>query len=530
MFLLVFSIFSFFLFVSFSHWFSLLFLLPFSRFLFVSLSLFPPLVFFLSIFCSLSARLIFPLLPLCPFPLFLSSSFVSVSFPLPSSPLLAASSSFWSVLTPLCCAPLRSVSLSPFLSWLSSLSFSSVYFASFSASSSSRPCSCPPPHLRPSFYLLGVFLFCFLDFVLFLCLAPSSFFSSSSLSRFPSCAPSVSYSVVSSFGSDAFHPPPGFPPLPPPPGFRSSSSSGSSPLHAYSFISVSASRWFSSAHPLVCLSCSAAWPASILSSSSSALFLLFSCGFRFVFSFVGASLVFFITGALMLSIGGVPFHKCLSAFCPPLFSDASRDFFSGSSAFSPLFVRLPLLPFLRSSCGYLFGPFSYGVFSFSSSSFGGFGLLHSPAYSSPSACSCLCSLGVHCTSDLPSSGVSIGWGGCMRWVLRRCCLRLLQVFLLSPLPRHFCLCLILQFLLPLFLLSSLRVLSSCLFSLAFVFLDVACLFCSWLGLSSAGFCGSLFTCGALPGAPLFSAASVLLCSSWLLCGSLWLCLSAVWDF
>ena len=54
----------------------------------------------------------------------------------------------------------------------------------------------------------------------------------------------------------------------------------------------------------------------------------------------------------------------------------------------------------------------------------------------------------------------------------------------------------------------LRVLSSCLFSLAFVFLDVACLFCSWLGLSSAGFCGSLFTCSALLGAPLFSAASV----------------------
>ena len=41
--------------------------------------------------------------------------------------------------------------------------------------------------------------------------------------------------------------------------------------------------------------------------------------------------------------GGVPFHKCLSAFCPPLFSDASRDFSSSSSAFSPLFVRLPLL-------------------------------------------------------------------------------------------------------------------------------------------------------------------------------------------
>ena len=37
---------------------------------------------------------------------------------------------------------------------------------------------------------------------------------------------------------------------------------------------------------------------------------------------------------------------------------------------------------------------------------------------------------------------------------------------------------------------------------------MACLFCSWLGLSSAGFSGSLFTCGALPGTPLLSAASV----------------------
>ena len=87
-------------------------------------------------------------------------------------------------------------------------------------------------------------------------------------------------------------------------------------------------------------------------------------------------------------------HKCLSAFCSPLFS-------------VPLVISpLAFLPFLRSSCGYLFCPFSYGVFSFSTSSFSGFGLLHSPAYSSPSACS----LGVPGTSVLPSSGVSIGWG------------------------------------------------------------------------------------------------------------------------
>ena len=64
-------------------------------------------------------------------------------------------------------------------------------------------------------------------------------------------------------------------------------------------------------------------------------------------------------------------HKCLSAFCPPLFS-------------VPLVISpLAFLPFLRSSCGYLFCPFSSGVFTFSTSSFGGFGLLHSPAYSLP---------------------------------------------------------------------------------------------------------------------------------------------------
>ena len=39
-------------------------------------------------------------------------------------------------------------------------------------------------------------------------------------------------------------------------------------------------------------------------------------------------------------------HKCLSAFCPPLFS-------------VPLVISpLAFLPFLRSSCGYLFCPFS----------------------------------------------------------------------------------------------------------------------------------------------------------------------------
>ena len=53
----------------------------------------------------------------------------------------------------------------------------------------------------------------------------------------------------------------------------------------------------------------------------------------------------------------VVLHKCLSAFCSPLFSVPN--------VISPLAFLL----FLRSSCGYLFCPFSYGVFSFSTSSF-----------------------------------------------------------------------------------------------------------------------------------------------------------------
>ena len=46
-------------------------------------------------------RLSFRSFLLCPLPKFLSSSFVYVSFPLPSSSLHAASSSFWSILSPL---------------------------------------------------------------------------------------------------------------------------------------------------------------------------------------------------------------------------------------------------------------------------------------------------------------------------------------------------------------------------------------------------------------------------------------------
>ena len=209
LFLLLFSSFRSLYFVSFYRWLSL----PFSRFLFVSLSLFPPLVLFLSllkyfyffldipsvvgsffifdffsfplllllpspisllsftvwafllsplvplsrIFCSLSATLVFPFLPFSPFPQFPSSSFVSVSFPVPSSPLLAASSSCWSVLSHICC-DLFDVFLFP-VSLLSLFSsFFSVLFASSLILLHLSLFLSSPPLLLPPFYFLDVFL------------------------------------------------------------------------------------------------------------------------------------------------------------------------------------------------------------------------------------------------------------------------------------------------------------------------------------------------------------------------------------
>ena len=264
----------------------------------------------------------------------------------------------------------------------------------------------------------------------------------------------------------------------------------------------------------------------------------------------------------MLSVGG---FRSVSVFLPALLS----------FSLLPLVISpLALLPFLRFSCDCLFCPSSYGVFSYSSPSFGGFGLLHSHACSSTSACSCLCSLWVHCISAFPSSGVSVGWGV----VYVGFCTGITSgsswcFFSFSCLDSSIC-----ASSYSFFFLSScfpasggLGVLSSCLFSLAFDFLGVACLFCSWLGLSSTGFCGFLFTCGVstwrsdvfsylcsssfcsapldptagllglpplsgtsaapcfpavtLPDAPVFSEVSTLSplhCSSWLRCGSLWL--------
>ena len=151
--------------------------------------------------------------------------------------------------------------------------------------------------------------------------------------------------------SEAFRPPLGFPPLPCPPGFRSSYSSGFSSSSLFLF-----SLGF--CHPVVlfgsssCLSLLFGRLACICSLIFFLFpFLLFSCGFRFVFGFrCGFVSFFFVSGALVLSVGGFSFHTCLSALLSsplhlmplvlsplPLISSP------------PLFVRLPLLclPLLR---------------------------------------------------------------------------------------------------------------------------------------------------------------------------------------
>ena len=237
--------------------------------------------------------------------------------------------------------------------------------------------------------------------------------------------------------------------------------------------------------------------------------------FSFLFSFVGPCLVFLIACALVLSLGAVVLHKCLSAFCPPLFS-------------VPLVISpLAFLPFLRSSCGYLFCPFSYGVFNFSTPSFGGFGLLHSPAYSSPSACS----LGVPGTVPLFSLPPVSRLGGGVVYVefctgiasgSYRC------FFSLHCLATSVCAssC-------GSFFLSSCFPASGCLRVLS---PDSSLLPSSSLTwpVSSAPGLGSLPLVSVVPCYLRCSAwrsvivcCLCLLCSYWLLCGSLWLCLSAV---
>ena len=93
------------------------------------------------------------------------------------------------------------------------------------------------------------------------------------------------------------------------------------------------------------------------------------------------------------------------------------------------------------------------------------------------------------------------------------------MFLLSPLPRHFYLCLILRFLLPLFLLSSLRVLSP-----DFSLLPSSSL--TWPVSSAPGWGSpplpSVFPCYLRCSAwrSIIVCCLCLLCSYWLLCGSL----------
>ena len=136
--------------------------------------------------------------------------------------------------------------------------------------------------------------------------------------------------------------------------------------------------------------------------------------FSFLFSFVGPCLVFLITCALVLSLGGggggggVVLHKCLCILSSPLLC-ASRDFSSGFSAFSPLFVRLPLLSlFLR--CLQLLHPFLRW--------------LRPPPLASLLLSLCLLPGG---SWYLRSPFLRcLDWvGGCIRGVLHRYCLRLL---------------------------------------------------------------------------------------------------------
>ena len=189
--------------------FPLLLLLPSPISLFFS---FPVWVFLLSplvplsrLFCFLSATLVFPFLLFSPFPQFLSYSFVSVSFPVPSSPLLADSSSCWSDLSPhLLCSSLMCFSF-PFLSCLSSLPFSLSCLLLFCIFFTC-PCSCL---LHLFFFPLSISL---TSSFLLPWLRPLSLLPYPVFLLFLS--PSVSSSDVSSFGSVAFRPPPGLPPLP----------------------------------------------------------------------------------------------------------------------------------------------------------------------------------------------------------------------------------------------------------------------------------------------------------------------------
>ena len=214
----------------------------------------------------------------------------------------------------------------------------------FSASSSSRPFSWPPPPLLPSFVSLA-----------------SSFSSS-----------------LTSSSLSASLPLPSYPPHPSPvfllvlllflslmyPLFRLRrpfvlllafllfllllvfdplTLPVSPPLRSSSFLSVSAPRWYSSAHPLVCLSFWAGWTASVLSSSSSSPFSSSPVDFDSSLATLLVCLVFLVSSALMLSLGRfgsvpvflpsfLPFHLMPLVLSPLTLMSSP-----------PLFMWLPLL-------------------------------------------------------------------------------------------------------------------------------------------------------------------------------------------
>ena len=154
-------------------------------------------------------------------------------------------------------------------------------------------------------------------------LSSSSSFSSSSFSVAPS-----SFSSGSSFSALApLRPPPGFPSLPPPLGFPTLPPSVSSPLPSSSLLSASSTPSLASSLPPVCVSSSAGQAASFVAASS------FSSSSLDFASVLGLSQDYQYLARWYFQSGGSDFRAYLSAFYPHLFSDASRDFDSGSSVF-----------------------------------------------------------------------------------------------------------------------------------------------------------------------------------------------------
>ena len=262
----------------------------------------------------------------------------------------------------------------------------------------------------------------------------------------PMAPPASSFPSSSSLSASAtLRPPPGFAPLPPPPppGFAPLLPSLSPPLSSPSFPSASAVPSVSSSLPPSCLSFSAGLAPPVLSSSSSSFPQLDFASYQA--SMLGLSQDYQSLARWYFLSGGSDFRAYLSVFYPHLSSDASRDFSSGSSVFfSALRSVASSVPLPTVSSG---APLPL-VASASST--------RTPApLPLPAPVSAPYGVTVPPLSLPPVS--QLGGGGCMHWVLHRYCLRLLQVFLLSLLPRLFFLCLLLQFLLPLFLLPGLRV-------------------------------------------------------------------------